>query len=194
VATASPAGFAWSLVQVADLLARAREPFDEAVSVLGADLVAALVGGEAVALEAERVAQFKDAALELVDLVDQLAGLVERLAVERLDVDPDAARLGALADLAAGILDPCRVLLAARLLGVREGCAALADALRGTGAHVAWGEMSLQELLGCLRGVDPSLAVGVAARAGVPGGLVLAQADQDEIERVATALERHAAG
>ena len=125
---------------------------------------------------------------ELTARTDQLAG---QLPDDALDVDGDDVAGAAAADLAAGIIDPARVQLAARVLPSNAGWHALSQGLRSTDTHASWDDVSIGELLGAFRGATEQDVQQVLESADVSGTLEFATCDPATLQRLAAALEEH---
>ena len=98
-------------------------------------------------------------------------------------------------DLASGILDPRRVLVAARLLDVERGWPALADSLAAGDVVSAWGGLTVDALLGRFRGADPSDVALVTAEADlVEPDVPFSACPPARLAALAGALRAHAKG
>jgi hypothetical protein len=137
----------------------------------------------AIATIADDVAQL---AMRAQSLGEVLHG--RPLEVAYLDVAADAA-----ADLADGVADPQRAMLAAQLLNFPEGWRALADCLRTVEVHETWHGVTVGTMLSAFRGVSPQLARQAAATANLAPGTEFTACSPDDIARLATALESIAA-
>jgi hypothetical protein len=103
-------------------------------------------------------------------------------------------RDAAAADLADGIVDPRRVLLAARLLDVRHGWPALAASLVAGDVVSAWGALTVGELIGRFRDADARVVARVVEEAGLRPGSRFAACPAEQLVAVAAGLRRHASG
>lgn len=182
---------AWALVQAAELVRAGDVLLLSALTHLhGVD--ADVEEGEAIVLGAEEVAEIAALGDALGELAGQLQTLTSLLPSGGLAVTHDDVAAGAAEDLEHGIIDPLRVALAARVLGVGAGWHALAHGLRAADTHGAWGRMTIDDVLGHFRGASEELVQNVLASAGLSSGAELANCEDWEIARLAGALEEHA--
>jgi hypothetical protein len=182
---------AWRLVQIADLLRRSHALHVEALdrierleidAELASDVPPTL--GDDVTAELERLGE------GIVDLVGQLQVLTRGLPDEDVKVGLEDVRTDAAVDLAAGIYDEARALLAARVLSADTGWPALAEALRSTDAHWGWETVTVERLLGSFREVGPDEVTATLAAAGIDAPLEFAACTTGQALGLASVLDR----
>lgn len=184
---------AWACVQISDLLRRASDDVRYATKTLDLDPTDLPAHLERTMLcsEADRL---KHALLTIAEIAEQLEHLAERLpADEDIRIAGEDISAEAAADLANGILDPRRALLAAEILDRRTGFGALAEGLRCTEAHASWTDETVEDVLSRFRGVDPLLVRDILNDTGLPTGTSFADLDAGDAARLATTLA-HCAG
>jgi hypothetical protein len=169
----------WRLVQIADLLRRSHALHLDAL-----ERIERL--GDAAGLPAD-LERLSDA---IADLVGQLQVLARGLPDERVEVGLDDVQAGAAIDLAAGIYDEARALLAARVLDAGDGWPALAEALRSTDAHWDWETVTVERLLGSFRDVGAGEVAAALAAAGIDAPLPFASCTTGQALGLASALDR----
>lgn len=182
----------WRIVQLAELLRSFGGLVGGAEEELR-DLTASMAPDAVVELPRERLAAIAALADDVLQLALRAQALAEALPDEPLDVDYDAIAEAAAAELAEGVLDPDRALLAARLLPRPAGWRALAHCLRALDVRDAWQDLTVGELLGAFRDVAPVVAERTAEAAGIAAAAELADCTPEEIARLASALEARAA-
>src|SRR6185436_4018022 len=117
----------WTVVQLSELVRRAEELLLDGITLVGPHAHAAMPDDACIELSPTELRRVATALIEGIEIAEQLELLAARLPDEAVAVDYGAVRDAAVADLASGIVDPRRVLLAARLLDVAHGWPALAD-------------------------------------------------------------------
>lgn len=166
--TAADAGkVGWTLVQLAELVRRAEELLLDGITLVGPHVHADMAPDARVALGAPQLRRVAAALHEGVELAEQMELLTERLPDEAVEAGYAAVCDAAAAELANGIVDPRRVLVAARLLDVERGWPALADSLAAGDVVTAWGGLTVEALLGRFRGADPRAVERIAAEVGL---------------------------
>lgn len=186
--TATPA--AWEVLQVAELIRSADVLLLQGLSTLQA-VTPNIQDGYEVPLDADDVEQLHAVAEHLAEVVDQMRVLVERLPTEGIEVAHDAIAERADADLAGGIIDPARALLAARVLPAVAGWRSLAHALRTADTHLAWETTTVEEVLAAFRGRSDAAVAHIMACAQIEPGARFASCDEPTTARLAAALEDH---
>ena len=131
---------------------------------------------------------------EGAEIAEQLELLAARLPEGPIAAGWEAVRDAAAADLAAGIVDPRRALLAARVLDVAHGWPALAASLAEGDAVSAWDRLTVDELLGRFRDADPRVVARVVEEAGLDAGTPFAACPSERLAALAAGLRRHASG
>jgi len=116
----------WTLIQISELVRRAEELLLDGIPLVGSHAHAGMPSDVTIELGADELRRVVAALLEGVEISEQLELLAARLPGDRIDAPYDAVRDAIADDLATGIVEPRRVLLAARLLDVPTGWEALA--------------------------------------------------------------------
>lgn len=184
----------WTLVQISELVRRAEELLLDGIALVGPHAHAGMAADATIELRATEVRRVAGALTEGVEIAEQLELLTARLPGDEVVAGYEAVREAAAADLASGIVDPRRLLLAARLLDVPRGWRALADSLAAGDVVSAWGTLTVETLLGRFRGADPAVVALVAAEAGCEPGGCLAACPPEQLAALAGGLRRHASG
>jgi len=193
--TADDAGRAgWTLIQISELVRRAEELLLDGVTLVGPHAHAGMPPDATIGLGAGELRRVAASLLEGVEISEQLELLAARLPDDRIDAPYDAVRDAVADDLATGIVEPRRVLLAARLLDVPTGWEALAASLAAGDVVSAWGALTVEELLGRFRGADPRAVAQVVEEAGLGAGMRFAACPAEQLAALATGLRRHASG
>jgi hypothetical protein len=182
-------------VQLSELVRRAEELLLDGITLVGAHAHAGMPADATIALAPAALDRVAATIVEGVEIAEQLELLGTRLprgaGVEaRYAVVRDAAA----ADLAHGIVDPQRVLLAARMLDVARGWPALAASLAAGDVVSAWGALTIETLLGRFRDADPHVVEQLAAEAGVELGTRFADCPTERLAALAAGLRRHGSG
>jgi hypothetical protein len=183
---------AWACVQISDLLRRANDEVRCATETLDLDPtdIPADLERTMFCSEADRL---KRALLNIVEIAEQLEHLAEGLpADDDIRIAGEGIGAEAAADLANGILDPRRALLAAGVLDRRTGFGALAEGLRCSEAHAAWTEEAVEDMLSRFRGADPLLVRDILSDMGLSAGTSFANLDAGDAARLAAALAHRA--
>jgi hypothetical protein len=188
-----PAAAAWTLVQTSALLRSADELLLTCLRVLGPEAHAGFPEDAVVALDVDAVEALHALLAELADVGDQLRVLGDCLPAAPLELRYEQLREATVADLASGVADPQRALLAARTLDLADGWPALAEALRAGEAHADWHEITVAQLLRRFRGADAALVRSVLAEAGIGEQAAFADCPPDRLDRLAAALEARGA-
>lgn len=185
-ASASPA---WALVQLAELVRRAEQLHLAALHVLpseaGAEIPESAIVTVSVA-EVDGLAAFASEAAEIAEHVRHLAQALPdgEVRIAYPDVHEAAA-----AELAQGILDPERVLVAARVLDVATGWPALAEALRVVDIPAGWSGWAPRGMLSAFRGADGQLVARALALAEIPPETGFADCAAEQLGRLADAID-----
>lgn len=193
--TAGAGQAGWTLVQVAELVRRAEELLLDGITLVGPHVHAGMATDATIALGAPQLRRMAAALHEGVELAEQLELLTSRLPGGAVETDYAAVCEAAAVDLAGGILDPRRVLVAARLLDFETGWRALADSLVAGDVVAAWGELTVEALLSRFRGADPHDVELVAAEAGLlEPDVPFSACPPAQLVALAGALRAHAKG
>jgi hypothetical protein len=184
---------AWQLVQIAELLRRSHRMHERALTVLDrAEVDAELAADELLTLH-ERVATELELCGEAIaELAVQIQLLTSDLPAGALEISFDDLAREAGDDLASGIFDEHRALLAARVLPVIVGWPALAESLRASDAHRGWEQTTVEQLVGGFRDADPAVVRELLREAGVAPDLRFAACSPDQLERIADGLAARA--
>jgi hypothetical protein len=181
----------WSVLQIAELVRAADALLLDGLERLPG-VTADLPEDADVVLPSADTAELRALGELLAELAGQLQTLTDELPDGAVDVDYHEIAEAAADDLARGIIDPARALLAARVLPVETGWRALARALRSTDTHAAWDATSAAELLRSFRGADERLVARVLAVARLAPETSFGACDESAMARLAAALEEHA--
>ena len=182
---------AWTLLQAAELVRTGDALLLSGLALLhevGPDLDEY----DEVVLTAGELAEVVRIGDELAELAARLQTLTEQLPDGDVHVTHADLAEGAADELRHGIIDPLRVALAARVLPAGSGWHTLAQALRSADTHAAWGQLTLDELLGRFRGATSTLVQRVLSVAELSAETELSACDEWDVERLAEALEQHA--
>lgn len=183
---------AWACVQIGDLLRRAGDEVRHATTALDLDPVYVSPDLEHTIPGAE-ADQLKRMLLGIAELGEHLEHLAEKLpADDDIRITGDDISTEAAEDLANGILDPNRALLAAEILGRQAGLGALSNALLRSEAHAAWTEVTVEDLLSRFRGVDPLLVREILSDTRLAPSVSFADLDAADAARLAAALAHFA--
>ncbi|HZV72095.1 MAG TPA: hypothetical protein VFF79_00110 [Conexibacter sp.] len=184
----------WTLVQLSELVRRAEELLLDGIALVGPHAHAGMGAEATIELDEGEMRRVVSALLEGVEIAEQLELLTVRLPDGAVTADYGAVRDAAAADLAGGIVDPRRLLLAVRLLDAAHGWPALAASLHAGDVVSAWGTLTVEALLGRFRDVDPHMVAHVVAKAGLEPGARFAACPPERLAALAAELRRHASG
>jgi hypothetical protein len=184
----------WTLVQLSELVRRAEELLLDGITLVGPHAHAAMPDNATIELSPAELRCVAGALNEGVELAEQLELLAARLPDRAIAAGYGAVRDAAAVDLASGIVDPRRLLFAARLLDVAHGWPALAASLTAGDVVSAWGGLTVEELLGRFRGADPRAVAQVAAEAGLEPGARFSECPADRLAALAAGLRQHQSG
>jgi hypothetical protein len=184
----------WTLVQISELVRRAEELLLDGITLVGPHAHGGMPSDATIELGADALRRVATSLIEGVEISEQLELLAARLPDGRMEASYDAVRDAAAADLARGIVEPRRALLAARLLDVPQGWEALATSLVAGDVVSAWGALTIEELLGRFRDADPHVVAQVAEEAGLEPAARFAACPAERLAALAAGLRRHASG
>jgi hypothetical protein len=191
---AGEAGHAgWTLVQISELVRRAEELLLDG-ALVGQHAHAAMPPEATIELGAGELRRISVSLLEGVEIAEQLELLAARLPCGGIEAGYDAVRAAAAADLASGIVEPRRALLAARLLDIPHGWEALASSLVAGDVVSAWGTLTVAALLGRFRDADTRIVAQVIEDAGLEPAARFAACPPERLAALAAVLRRHASG
>jgi hypothetical protein len=184
----------WTLIQVSELVRRAEELLLDGITLVGPHAHAGIGADATIELTPAELRRVAASLTEGVEIAEQLELLAARLPEERVEASYAAVRDAVAADLARGIVDPRRVVLAARILDVAHGWPALAASLAAGDVVSAWDGLTVELLLGRFRDADPGIVALVAAEAGVEPGARFCACPPPQLTALADGLRRHASG
>lgn len=184
----------WTLVQISELVRRAEELLLDGIALVGPRAHAAMPSEATIELGADQLRRVAASLVEGVEISEQLELLATRLPADGIAASYDEVRDAAAADLAAGIVEPRRVLLAARLLDVPHGWEALAASLAAGDVVSAWGGLTVEVLLGRFRGARPHVVAQVVEEAGLAPATRFDACPAEQLAALAAGLRRHATG
>jgi hypothetical protein len=130
---------------------------------------------------------------EVIESVDQLRWLTEKMETDEIEIRWRDLERDAAAALALGVADTRRVELLARCLSVRAGVHALAAMLRCTDCHESWKGATIGYVLGRFREADAHFVRRLTAQALLSPEAHFDTCDREQIARLASVLEQHAA-
>jgi hypothetical protein len=182
----------WTLVQLSEMVRRVEELLLDGITLAGPHLHAGMPPDATLELTATDVRRVVSALAEGVEIAEHLELLATHLPDGPIEVDYAAVRDAAAADLARGIVDPRRALLAARLLDVEHGWPALATALASGDAADTWQSLTVEELLLRFRGADREAVSALVAEAGLAPAARFAETPAQELAALAQCLLRRA--
>jgi hypothetical protein len=183
----------WTAVQATDIATRLEDALAQAREALGPGLVAEVLIGERLALDAGQVERTKQAVAVVGELAERLVELTDALPCDGLVVGDEDAAVGAGSDLLDGIVEGSRAELAARMLALVPGCLMFAEALRSDESPRGWDDIPVDRLLAGFRDSDEHVAAGLLLRAGIAPETTFADASVAQIARLAGVLEQFAA-
>ncbi len=182
----------WTLVQLSELVRRAEQLLLDGITLVGPHIHAAMPADATIQLAPAELQRITASLAEGAEIAEQLELLAAHLPADAVDAGYDAVRDAAAADVASGIVDPHRVLLAARVLDAPHGWPALAASLAAGDVVSTWGRLTVGMLLGRFRGVDPETVERVVAAAGLKAGARFSDCPAEALDALADALRRHA--
>jgi hypothetical protein len=182
----------WTIVQISELVRRAEELLLDGITLVGPHAHAGMPSDATIELDADELRRVVASLLEGVEIAEQLELLAARLPNGGMGASYDAVGGAVAADLANGIVDPRRVLLAARLLDVPQGWEALAASLAAGDVVSAWGTLTVEALLGRFRDADPHVVAQVVEEAGLERSTRFAACPAEQLAALAAGLRRHA--
>ena len=184
----------WTLVQISEQVRRAEELLLDGITIVGPCAHAGMPTEATIELGAEELRRTVASLIEGVEIAEQLELLTARLPAGRVEASYEAVRDAAAADLASGIVEARRALLAARLLDVPHGWAALAASLAAGDVVSAWGALTVETLLTRFRDADPRTVAQVVEEAGLEPGTRFSACPPEQLAALAAGLRRHASG
>jgi hypothetical protein len=184
----------WTLVQISELVRRAEELLLDGIALVGPHAHAGMAAGATVELGADELHRIAASLVEGVEISEQLELLATRLPDSGIAASYEEVRDAAAADLAAGIVEPRRALLAARLLDVPHGWKALAASLTAGDVVSAWGALTVESLLSRFRDADPRVIAQIIEEAGLAPGTRFDACASEQLTALAAELRRHASG
>jgi hypothetical protein len=182
---------AWRLLQAAETL-RTIERHGDRVLPIFSSLDGSVRHGYSLTLRPWQLEVVHRAIEDIQEAGEQAAALIAQVPVEAVQITYDHLAAAAAQELAHGtVLDPDRLLLAARLLHYTTGWRALAHGLRTSETQMPWGTTTLKHVLGSFRGVTPQLIRRVTTAADLAPGTRIAECEPGQIVRLADRVEEH---
>lgn len=180
---------AWRLVEIAELVRRGEQLHLSAMSLLPSEVRAEMPEGTDTAIPAADIEQLASIAVESVEIAEQVCQLAQPLPDEDAVILYEDVREAAAADLAQGMLDHERVLVAARVLDVRAGWPALAEALRVVDIRDSWVHATPRRTLSAFRGAGRQLVTRALQLAGLSSEVAYADCTPEQLARLARAID-----
>jgi len=184
--TACPA---WRLVQIAELVRRAEELHLRAMHLLPPAVRAEILEDAAARMPAAEIEQLTTAAAEGAEIAEQIRQLAQSLPDQDVEIAYEDVREAAAADLARGMIDAERVLVAARTLDVATGWPALAEALQVVDIRDSWVGWTPRRMLSAFRGSGRQLVSLALQLAEIPPETAYADCTPEQIARLANAID-----
>lgn len=184
--------YAWSVLQIAELVCESEERLRGALQHLDVNARAAMPEDCTWLLGSSDTDALRILLGEHAEIAERLRMLVEQLPEHGVAATYDDVSEAAAASLADGILDPASALMTAGALNVATGWTALAEALLSTDVRSGWADLRAVELLGAFRRVDPRLVDCVLNDVGVDPEACWAHLTADATHRLAGSLPTYA--
>lgn len=185
----SPGAAAWRIVQIAELVRRAEQLHLAVMHVLPPEASAEISESAGTTMTAAEIEEIRSHAGEAAEIAEQIRQLAQSLPGEDVEIGYEDVREAAAADLAHGVLDPERVLVAARVLDVRIGWPALAEGLRAVDIRESWTGWAPRGMLSSFRGAGRQLVDRALELAGIPPETAYADCAPEQLARLAQAIE-----
>lgn len=183
----------WTVVRVGEALARAEQQHLAMLRLLDRNARVTMPERARWTLGTSALAQMRELLHEQATTMELLHSLAADFPAEEVHATYPQLRDGAAGDLASGILDPDRALLAARALDTGTGWAALADALCAIDVRTLWPRLTLGELLGAFRGADRHAVRRILTEAGLTPDDAFANCPPAKLARLASVLRNFTA-
>lgn len=179
----------WRLVLIAELLRQVEQLHLEAMRLLAPETCAEIADGTVATMAAAEIEQLVATLADGAEMGEQIRLLAQVLPGEDIEIAYEDVRDAAAVDLAAGVLDPERALIAARVLDVGTGWPALAEGLRALDVRDGWGARTPRALLSEFRGAGRQLVAQAAQRAGLVPERTFEECSAEELARLADAID-----
>jgi hypothetical protein len=180
---------AWQLVQIAELVRRAEELHLRAMNLLPPEARADIPERAVATMPAVEIEQLATAAAEGAEIAEQIRQLAQSLPDEDVEIAYEDVREAAAVDLARGMLDAERVLVAARVLDVASGWPALAETLRIVDIRDSWTDWTPRRMLSAFRGAGRQLVTLALQLADIPPETAYADCTAEQLARLADAID-----
>jgi hypothetical protein len=180
---------AWQLVQIAELVRRAEELHLRAMNVLPPEARAEISEGAVATMPAVEIERLATAAAEGAEIAEQIRQLAQSLPDEDVEIAYEDVQEAAAADLARGMLDAERVLVAARVLDVATGWPALAETLRVVDIRDSWTDWTPRRMLSAFRGAGRQLVTLALQLADIPPETAYADCTAEQLARLADSID-----
>jgi hypothetical protein len=180
---------AWQLVQIAELVRGAEELHLRAMNLLPPEARAEILEDAAATMPAAEIEQLANTAAEAAEIAEQIHQLALSLPDEDVEILYEDVREAAGADLARGMLDAERVLIAACVLDVATGWPALAETLRVIDIRDSWTDWTPRRMLSAFRGAGRQLVTLALQLADIPPETAYADCTAEQLARLADAID-----
>lgn len=183
------ASVAWLLVQISELVHRAEQMSMGMMRLLPPETRAEMPEEASATMAGAEVEELAIVAAEAAEIAEQVRQLTQGLPDEDVEIAYEDVREAAAADLAQGMLDPERAVVAARLLDVRTGWPALAEGLRTLDIRESWTGWAPRGMLAAFRDAGSELVGRALELAGIPPETVYADCTPEQLVRLAHVLD-----
>ena len=163
-----------------------------ALAQLDVDVSAAIPTDADVEVGQDRIEALAASLADAAEIGEQISDLARLLPAAPVRLSYASVRDAAAAALAGGTLDPYRALLAVRVLDVRTGWPALADALRAVDVRFSWDTIGPHDLLAEFRGANGAEIARALRDAGIDRDTSFAHCSPDALMRLTIALNERA--
>lgn len=180
---------AWRLVEIAELVRRGERLHLGAMRLLPSEVRAEMPEGADATVPAADVEELAGIAAESLEIAEQVRQLAQSLPDEDIEVVYADVREAAATDLAQGMLDHERVLLAARVLDVRSGWPALAEALRVVDIRDSWTHAMPRRTLSAFRRAGRQVVSRALQLAGLSAEATYADCTPEQLANLARAID-----
>lgn len=174
---------------MAELVRRAEQLHLAVLHVLPSEASAEISEGATATMAAAEVEEIASHVGEAAEIAEQIRQLAHGLPDGDVEIVYEDVREAAAAALAHGVLDPERVLLAARVLDVRTGWPALAEGLRAVDIRESWTGWTPRGMLSAFRGAGRQMVGRALELAGIPSDTAYADCTPEQLERLAQGID-----
>jgi len=180
---------AWGLVQIAELVRRAEQTHLAVMRLLPGEARADLPEHASASMTGAAIQELQDLVAEGAEIVEQVGDLARSLPAEDVAITYEEVRSAAAADLAEGILDAERVLVAARVLDTEIGWPALAEGMRAVDIRESWTGSTPCATLCAFRGADRPVVKRALRLAEIPWEAGYHDCTADQLARLADVID-----